>query len=83
MRLKHKFIDEYDSREIIDDPSERLILGDYCVNCNLIVGNIISNIFEKEQADLTTRNFKISYDNINELYPCITDEEFLIKKALE
>lgn len=75
MNVKHEFM--IVNSKIIIDETYQLIIGDYCCYCNLIVDEVIENIFNSHLE------FKKAFSEINEKYQCLTEEEFLIKKALE
>lgn len=84
MILRHKFADyhiiSYDGG-IIDDPIERLIEFDCCIYCGLIVDDEIYSMFDDDNTD--NPDYRFIYDKINNLYKCLTEDEYAIKKLLE
>lgn len=89
MRLLHIFIDPYDNIPI--DTDEILSLDDKCIYCNLIVDFKIEYIFTKilESHDLNSdmndyiNDLEFCYKCVNKMHPCITEEEYNIKKLIE
>jgi hypothetical protein len=84
--MRHKFYKQIKS--IVNQSSELLIQGDHCAYCNLIITKEIrKSIFDyntDNKYSLYFDNFLIrAYNEINEQYNCISDEEYLIKKMLE
>lgn len=65
--------------------------GDVCVNCGLLIDKKIEKMFEKmldrhtieSDADEYESDLAFCYNVLNKKHPCLTDEEYLIKKALE
>ena len=72
MRLKHKFI-SIDGFSI-DQEEQLLIMDDVCLNCNIK----FSYDFQIER-----KSVKIFYEILNNNYPCLTEEEYMIKKLIE
>lgn len=81
MRLYHKYIAEITFRKVRTDEiiqsDERLIEGDSCIYCNLFITKDLSKSFD-DDSDLLGKYAKLNID-----YPCITEEEYIIKSLLE
>lgn len=82
--MKHNFVNKYNRKfTIIDDKNpyyysnnSKLIDTDKCIYCNLTGENIV----------LCRELFYSIYDHfefLNEKFPCISDDEYVIKKLLE
>jgi hypothetical protein len=76
--LKHEFYEFYKTHgENISIASHQtLMINDGCKFCGLIIDT--SHFEQPGHYKLTIRQNKI-----NETYPCITEEEYIIKKLLE
>lgn len=85
MRIKHKFADGFSGVGIIGYPTfinlihidGCLLEGDICIYCGFKINLEIENIFKDTSS---IRKFK---NSLNESYPCLTEEEFIIKGLLE
>jgi hypothetical protein len=71
--IQHEF---YDGGFLIKE-YQPLIIGDMCKFCGLIVNRHIDRHINNEVT------IAIQKDQVNEKYPCITEEEYIIKKLLE
>jgi hypothetical protein len=74
MKITHQFVDTIGN--IIDHFATSLILSDRCLFCNLQINQDIINAINKTNLDMY-------YKSLNKLYPCLSEEEYLIKKLLE
>lgn len=89
MRIKHKFIDLFFG-EIIEN-NEILCVNDVCIFCSLQIDLDKYEMFQKliEKYDSSSdendynNDLEFCYKCINEEYPCLTEEEYTIKKLLE
>jgi hypothetical protein len=88
MTLKHSFID---NDGLLVNPDYVIDTGDVCVYCGFVVDKKIKNIFKQLLDKHSTDSNIDEYDSdlnfcyliVNKKHPCITEEEYMIKKALE
>lgn len=73
-RLEHEFYDHTLKRL---NKHDGLIVSDICIICNLVLER---NHFNKIGYKTTHQEVKNLF---NKLYPCLTEEEYIIKKFLE
>ncbi len=84
MILRHKFLETHmmqQDDDFIREPKERLVEDDFCVYCDLIITKDMATIFDDD--DPLCPGYQLAYNEINNLYKCLTEEEYLIKKLLE
>ena len=81
MRKNHKFVEYYNNiNYIVLECHKKLYSEDICLYCNLMINKDMEKLFDPYSEKNDIKNI---HNIINKNYPCITEEEFIIKKLLE
>ncbi len=88
IRMMHNFIDDDYGQVKVEG---LLSSGDVCIYCGLVVDGKIEKLFTKMLSRHTIdsdieeyeSDLAFCYNIVNKKHPCLTDEEYAIKKLLE
>lgn len=88
--ISHHFVEGFDNSDL--DRKTLIARGDHCIYCRLIIDTKMVDLFLKviERDYDVERDMEEYWDDLefcykclDKLYPCLTEEEFNIKKILE